>query len=170
MKKALSNCLKGLIVILAIAAFCMMFSNQIKFVFTASAVGITSKTETLYKFNEVFFGTDVIKGAPLGFVGYILILVGGLLTFFSVFFNKKKQHGYVLCLVTLGFLCLVVGTVFVSLIKTTFESANGGTTSGKYLNAEYNWLVGPIIAIIAGAIASLLNLIVLLFDLKKSKK
>lgn len=168
MKKSLSNLLKGLVLVLAIVSFCMMFCNQLKYVVTVTYAG---SRETVYKFNEVFFGTDTLKAAPLGFVGYILVLAGGLLTFFSVFLSNKKQHGLVLCLVTLGFLCLVVGSVFIPLIKSTFQNANNATFSiGTLASGKFEMLAGPIIAGIASAVAALLNLIALLLDLKKSKK
>ena len=168
MKKSLSNLFKGLVLVLAIVSFCMMFCNQLKYVLTVTSI---VSTETVYKFNEIFFGTDTINAAPLGFIGYILVLAGGLLTFCSVFLNNKKQHGLIVCLATLGFVCLVTGSVFIPLIKSTFQSANDVTFSvGALANGKFEVLAGPIIASIASCVASLLSLISLILDLKKSKK
>lgn len=86
--------LKWLTVILSIAAFCMCFGNQIAFY-------CNGKLSTSLTFQEVFFeggnlniqgiSLSVTKATIMPFIGYCLLLVGGVFALFSSFCKNKTS-------------------------------------------------------------------------------
>lgn len=117
--------IKWLVVVIAIATFCMVFGNQLAFY-------IGSKMTQSLTFQEVYFegATISISGLTftgatntsiLPFIGYCLVLFGGLTTLFSSFSKGKTSKAIFNLLSVLAFL---VGAIFILLLPTSFFSAN----------------------------------------------
>ena len=132
----LRNVLKCGALVLAIVAFCMMFGNQLSYTL------LGEKYEIAY--NDALFGEG---GAIISFVGYLLILigglVGGLLILLKTSENIKKY-------VTLGVAALIIlGAVFVFIEAAVFKTTIMGTEIADKLTAFP--IVGGVLGILAAA-------------------
>lgn len=133
----LRNVLKLGAFLFAIAAFCMMFGNQL-----IPSVGGTKGDPMA--FDDCLFGEH---GAVISFVGYLLMLIGGLIGCLLVFLkasdNIKKY-------VSLGVgVLIIVGAVFVFIEAPVFQNANNGIINVKYSLTAFP-ILGGIFGIIAG--------------------
>ena len=121
----------------AIAAFCMMFGNQLTPVLSGH------KGDPI-AFDDALFGDH---GAVLSFVGYLLMLISGLIACLLVFLkapdNIKKYVGLGVAVL------LVVGAVFVfvegAIVTNSYKDA--------LLNVKYELTVFPILGGIFGCVA-----------------
>ena len=118
---------RALAAVLGIVAFFFMFGNQVK--------GATSGR--LYTFQQTFFEeTAYLKGSPLGFVGYLLILIGALCVCVAV-------------------VLLVLGAIFTFLIPSSVNTI-------AYIT--YNATTFPVLAGVFGLLATVLALVGFVFD------
>ena len=145
-KKSLStaNIFRFLTAVLAIVAFCLMFGNQIKV--TGKAV-ILGEGTIEYSFSDTFFSDG---GNPLGFFGYLLILVGGLAACLLAFLKLKKTPRVVCNLLVIAL--LIAGTVLVFLTAVPFQGNN--FKLGNLASSTVGLTVFPIIAGILGALSA----------------
>ena len=100
--------IKWLVVVIAVATFCMVFGNQLAFY-------IGSKMTQSLTFQEVYFEgakitvsgltyTGATNTSILPFIGYCLVLFGGLTTLFSSFSKGKTSKAIFNLLSVLAFL------------------------------------------------------------------
>lgn len=136
MKKLLTlqNILKAIAAVLCLVAFFLMFTNQVFW-----KVG---NSKFYIEYQKALFGD---YGAVISFVGYLMILLGGL-GMCAVIFLKDKKIAKLVTL-SLGGL-LLLGAIFVFI-----EAA---VLNGKDSNA-LQLAVGPVFAGIFGILAALLG-------------
>ncbi|MBQ9448265.1 MAG: hypothetical protein IJU60_00130 [Acholeplasmatales bacterium] len=135
---------RALAAVLGIVAFFFMFGNQVK--------GATSGR--LYTFQQTFFEeTAYLKGSPLGFVGYLLILIGALCVCALAFVKVKKPFNYVCNCVAV--VLLVLGAIFTFLIPSSVNTI-------AYIT--YNATTFPVLAGVFGLLATVLALVGFVFD------
>lgn len=134
----LRNLIKLGALLFAIAAFCMMFGNQL-----TAYLGNTKIGEI--KFDDALFGDH---GSVLSFVGYLLMLIAGIVAGLLVFLkapdNIKKYIALGVAVV------LIIGAIFVFVEGAVVQNANKG-----YLNYKYQLTVFPILGGIFGIVAGL---------------
>lgn len=144
--------------VLSIFAFCMLFGNQVVSTVSAGSVSQTSN----YSFATVFFeglkesgtGIQMINPNILGFFGYVLVLLAGLL-FVVPLFVKKMNKNISLIISAVSSVLLIVGIIFLCCIVSSFASVNKNLAQIKTLSLAAT----PIIAIVA----SFINLAVIVF-------
>ena len=127
--------------VFSLVAFIMLFGTII---YTNSGINL--------KFAEVFFGTNDINAPHVyGFIGQVLILLGGifgvLIPIFGVFTDKEK----VLSFITGG--VMILGALLIVSIRVLYPVIEGATEFGNY------HLYGTAIAAASlGAIAGIFNI------------
>ena len=143
-----ANIFRFLAAICAVAGFCMMFGNQLKI--TSKAILIGEATSQV-SFSDTFFGNG---GNPLGFIGYMLILVGGLAACLLVFAKFSKGTKLIVNLLVAAL--LLAGTVLVFLTAVPFQGQSGTATVWGYEVGKIT--IGltafPIIAGVLGAVST----------------
>ena len=154
MKKFLTiaNLAKCVAFICGIAAFCLMFADQLAYT-AETALG---KTTFTIGFQNALFGGDVdllifkmsVKGAILSFIGYAIIAVAALLTAANFFVTDKSANKF---LPIINGILMIVGGVFILLEASIFNSANDVKA------IVWGLAAGPIIAAILAFIGGLLN-------------
>ena len=166
MKKVLQ--FAGLIsLVLAAVAFILMLATP------AVAVKITDDTSRFVKGSVALFGsketttldlgiinastTSVTKPSILALIGFILLLVGLAIVLLGVILpllkvNALEKFAGVLNLVAL--VCFVLAGVFMFLVVPTFYAANEWDVP-KNASIGIGWVIGGIVAILAGAFAIL---------------
>lgn len=140
-----ANIFRFLAAVLAIAAFCMMFGNQVKME-TKTIIGNGSPE---YSFSDTFFSD---WGSPLGFIGYILILVGGLAACLLVLAKFSKTSKLVVNLLVVAI--LLAGTILVFLTAAPLKGGNITVFGVQVANAKFVLTAFPIIAGILGAVST----------------
>lgn len=158
MKKVLQ--FSGLIsLVLAIVAFILMMASD------AVIQPIAGNTQTVYAGTTAIFGKtestilgDVVtKPSALALIGWILILVGMIIVCAGVVLpllkiNALEKFAGILNLVAL--VCFVLGGIFMFLVVPTFYAANEWDVQDS-TKIGAGWVIGGIIAIVAGAFAIL---------------
>lgn len=130
----LRNLIKLGALVFAIAAFCMMFGNQLTFTLLGKVYYV--------KFDDALFGDH---GAILSFVGYLLMLIAGIVAGLLVFLkapeNVKKY-------VALGVaVVMLTGAIFVFVEAAVVNNSVGSET--------YKLHAFPIIGGILGVVGAL---------------
>lgn len=152
MKKyiTLNNCIKCGAVLFGLIAFFLMFADQL----VGNITGVT------IAFNDVFFGKNV--NAPIGFVGYLFILIGAL-GICGVIFAPVK--GLTRKLVDAApALFLLLGAIFVFVTASVY---NGNTGLGAN---PYNLTAAPVLAGIFAILAALAQCVTIFLPDRKLLK
>ena len=104
-----------------------------------------------YTWNEVFFGSDINKATVVGFVGYVLVFIGGLAGLAFVFVDEiiGKDLTKTLSFVTGG--VMVFGAIMMLFTGVMFRAINN-------LSSEYTLASGPIVFAILSMIAGAANI------------
>ena len=158
MKKVLQ--FSGLIsLVLAIVAFILMMASD------AVIQPIAGNTQTVYAGTTAIFGKtestilgDVVtKPSALALIGWILMLVGMIIVCAGVVLpllkiNALEKFAGILNLVAL--VCFVLGGIFMFLVVPTFYAANEWDVQDS-TKIGAGWVIGGIVAIVAGAFAIL---------------
>ena len=153
MKKylTLSNVLACLAFVLAALAFAFMFTDQLM-VSIKSILGDGTATVT---FDKAFFSEN---GSVVGFIGYLLVLVGGLCACFLNFFVKKGSGK--LLAVALASLVVVAGGVLIFLepvfVNNTTGASSwniGGLASGSSFYSTPTAIVAGVSGIASGLLS-----------------
>ena len=79
----MTKILKWIGVLVAIVAFCMAFTNQL------NPSGTIGSLTGEIGFQDVFFSEDVGGTTVVPFIGYCMILLGGLFALISSLLNEK---------------------------------------------------------------------------------
>lgn len=132
--------------ILCVVAFCMMFTEQLKVEGTIPLLGTVS---TKYGFQDVLFGSDSLTGATWAFIGYLLILVGGILVPVLSFIGLKNKN-ISMILGLLGVACVIAGAVLVFCVGGMWSSLN--SIDSKYIYLLFGPIFAGILAILAAVI------------------
>ena len=139
---ALHSLLRMAAALLAIVIFISMFF--------ARQIYNTNFTDAGLEWNEAFFGDDVFKATPFGFVGYLFITIGGLAGLAFVFIDEligkdlTKKLSYIVGAV------MVVGGALILLNGVFFRAINDAP-------ATFRLAAGPIVFGILGIVAGLAN-------------
>ena len=141
-----ANIFRFLAAVLAIVAFCLMFGNQLK---VTSKVVLLGEGTTEISFSDTFFGNS---GNPLGFIGYILVLVGGLATCLLAFAKFSKSSKLIVNLLVAAI--LVAGTVLVFLTAVPFQGGSATVFGFEVGKVTVGLAIFPIIAGVLGAVAT----------------
>lgn len=136
----LKNVLKLGAALLAIIATILMFGSQLSFTY----VGDTTRHYIAYE--DALFGK---YGSVLSFVGYLLMLIGGLVGILVAFTKTSDQ---IKKYITIGVAVIVLtGAIFVFVEAAVYNNNVGKT----YLTNPAQLAACPIIAGILGILASL---------------
>lgn len=95
-------------------------------------------------FKAVLFGDATTKGAVVSFVGYILVVVAGLVGVASIFLGEKGKF-----LSLAGALLAVVGAVLIALVCVFYKNVNGITAD------NYKLAAGPIVGCVFSGLTAL---------------
>ena len=151
---------KLLVFVLSVAAFVMMFFDQVQNVFAVTVGGtvIGEPTITLYTSQQVLFGEEELIGATFIFVAYLLIVIGGALLLISGLFNLKKRSNTVGTLFCT--LLMLFGGIAVFFTKDVFV----GTQTNEaiiqlFKYGEWSNTAAPVVAGILAILSSLVALI-----------
>jgi len=158
MKKVLQ--FAGLIsLVLGVVAFILMMATP------AVIQPLVGDTQTVYAGTTAIFGKtestilgDVVtKPSVLALIGWILVLVAMIIVALGVIlplFKVKALEKFSGILDIVSLACFVVGGIFMFLVVPTFYAANEWDVGDK-TQIGAGWVIGGIIAIIAGAFAIL---------------
>lgn len=158
MKKVLQ--FAGLIsLVLGVVAFILMMATP------AVIQPLIGDTQTVYAGTTAIFGKtestilgDVVtKPSALALIGWILLLVAMIIVALGVILPLLKvkaleKFSGILDIVALA--CFVVAGIFMFLVVPTFYSANGWDVADN-TQIGAGWVIGGIVAIVAGAFAIL---------------
>lgn len=149
MKLTIKNILVWCAGLLAVVAFFLMFAPALK------------NGSTTYEGVKVLFGEKVTalgitietKGAIGSFIGYLLVLLGGICAVVISFIMKDEKMAKIITLAAAAL--ILVGAILVFCEKAMYYSANNVEVSGTdYTKLAAGPIVAGIMAIIsAGALA-----------------
>ena len=158
MKKLLQ--FSGLIsLVLAIVAFILMMATNAVIQGSGNLQVVTPGTTAIFgKTESTILGDVVTKPSALALIGWILLLVGMIIVLLGVILpllkiNALEKFSGILDLVAL--VCFVVGGIFMFLVVPTFFAANGYDSAPDNAAIGAGWVIGGILAIVAGAFAIL---------------
>ena len=160
MKKLLQ--FSGLIsLVLAIVAFILMMATNAVVNSSGSLQVVTAGTTAIFgKTESTILGDVVTKPSALALIGWILMLIGMIIVCAGVVLpllkiNALEKFAGILDIVALA--CFVLAGIFMFLVVPTFYGANGVEAKDIPSTASIGagWVIGGIIAIIAGAFAIL---------------
>ena len=130
--------------LLAIAVFISMF--------IAKQIVHADNSALFFTWTETYFGGDVNKATVFGFIGYILVFLGGLAGLAFVFIDEiiGKDLTKMLSFVVGG--AIVLGAIFILLTGVFFRAFNDG-----FGIKNYHLAAGPIVFGILAVIAGCAN-------------
>jgi len=139
-KQIASKCLKWGSALLSIIAFCMMFAIQLKHTL---GTGIA----TQFTFEQVLFGANGINKSISGFVGYLMILIGGLtIGAMGCVLQNKKKINFLITMLS-AFVC-AIGIFLVFNIGSAFITNNPSFSKGS-LTLGYGPIAGGLFGVLA---------------------
>ena len=157
MKKILQ--FSGIIsLVLAVVAFILMLATPAMLVEDVQFGGTLAMFGgDLSLAQKVYLVAGSAKLAPLALIAFILILVGLIIVLAGVVLpllkiNALEKFAGILNLVALA--CFVVGGIFMFLVVPTFYAANEWDMNDS-VKIGAGWVIGGIVAIVAGAFAIL---------------
>ncbi|MBE6136234.1 MAG: hypothetical protein E7181_03100 [Erysipelotrichaceae bacterium] len=163
MKKyfSLSTCLAVLALIFAGVCFGLMFTDQLSY--TIKILG-GEGTATL-SFSDTFFGKD---GVIAGFIGYLLVLIGGLLVCGSAFIDLKNKNMKFFLFLFFAVI-LFAGSALILLEPVFFNNQNGtGSWSSSIVSGSgFRLSTSALIAGILGLASGVTTLAAALYSSKK---
>lgn len=149
----LSKLLKFVVGALGIVAFIMMFMDQLSIeIFGQKGTG---------KFDEILFGTESSEGAIIGFIGYLLLLVGGVLVLFTAV--SKSRFSNFICIIS-G-VAMLLGSIFVFSIKGAYLDANSMNAAKDYIKLTF----APVLAGVLGILGCVGAAGAAVLDIKSGK-
>ena len=158
MKKVLQ--FAGLIsLVLGVVAFILMMATP------AVIQPLVGDAQTVYAGTTAIFGKtestilgDVVtKPSVLALIGWILLLIGMIIVALGVIlplFKVKALEKFSGILDIVALACFVVGGIFMFLVVPTFYAANEWDMNDS-VKIGAGWVIGGIVAIVAGAFAIL---------------
>ena len=118
--------------------------------FTGSEIVHSEFSGANFNWKEAYFGGDASKPTVLGFIGYLFILLGGLVGLAFVFIDELIGKDLTKKLAFVAGGVIVLGAIFILLTGVIFRAANRAPAIGDYhLSAKA--IVFAILAIVAGA-------------------
>lgn len=160
MKKLLQ--FSGLIsLVLAIVAFILMMATNAMVNSSGNLQVVTAGTTAIFgKTESTILGDVVTKPSALALIGWILMIVGMIIVCLGVVLpllkiNALEKFSGILDIVALA--CFVIAGIFMFLVVPTFYAANGVEAKDIPNTAAIGagWVIGGILAIVAGAFAIL---------------
>ena len=110
--------------VLAIAAVFLMFGTQVTGVWAyghKEVLGLTALVGGSTK-----YAGEIANPVYSGLAGYILLGAGGLIILASALIPYFKEHDILSMVVTgLGVVCLIIGIIFIFMIRKNFSDNNG---------------------------------------------
>ena len=157
MKKVLQ--FSGLIsLVLAVVAFILMMASDAVIQSSGSLQVVYGGTKAIFGYKGEGLLDPDVKLAPLALIAWILILVGMIIVAAGVILpllkiNALEKFAGILNLVAL--VCFVLGGIFMFIVVPNLWAANewGDVPDNAKIGA--GWVIGGIIAIVAGAFAIL---------------
>lgn len=158
----MTKILKWISVILAIVAFCMAFTNQL--VPNGTIGSFTGEIE----FQYVFFDNSKLGETTIvPFIGYCMILLGGLFALVSSLLNEKLGK---VTIDIIGAVVAFVGAVLVACMPTLYADANLLAEFFVKTGGEIKLTTTSIVAVLGGFAVTALLAISFVFDLLSRKK
>ena len=142
---ALHSLLRMAAALLAIVIFISMFF--------AKQIVHSDNSSIFLEWNETFFGGDVSKATPFGFIGYLFITIGGLAGLAFVFIDELIGKDLTKKLSYIVGAAMVVGGALILLNGVFFRAIN---SDGIGIN-NFRLAAGPIVFGILGIVAGLAN-------------
>ena len=87
-------------------------------------------------------GTESTEGAIIGFIGYLLLLVGGVLVLFTAV--SKSRFSNFICII--AGVAMLLGSIFVFSIKGAYLDANSMNAAKDYIKLTF----APVLAGVLG--------------------
>lgn len=152
-KSSISELLLAVTAMLAIVSFIMMFMTKLEL--TLKSTSLVSTIE----WKNIFFGKTrtsgstsftTINGVIMGFIAYIVILLGGLGAVFTVFMKNKTLSGF------LAFLCGLVMIGFgicIFFIPSMFADKNEAIKTAYDIKLTIAPILGGVFAILGGVLS-----------------
>ena len=144
---------------LAIIAVFMMFFTQVAIKWstgTMENIGIQALLGGTYK-----MGTEIKNPVVSGFVGYILLGVGGIIILLCALLPYIKNHDVLSMVLTgIGVVIIIVGIILIFLIRRNFANQVAPVPDG---NTYVGW--GAMVGGSLGSLAGLGGILGIVFDL-----
>ena len=158
MKKVLQ--FAGLISLaLAVVAFILMMATNAVIQSSGNVQVVTAGTTAIFgKTESTILGDVVTKPSVLALIGWILLLLGLLIVLAGVILpllKVKVLEKFAGILNLAALVCFVLAGIFMFLVVPTFFAANGYDDVPNNAAIGAGWVIGGIVAIIAGAFAIL---------------
>ncbi len=148
MKLTIKNILVWCAGLLAIVAFFMMFANAIKYDNGIAGIAYRSGTDVLFGCKE---GLIQYEGAVGSFIGYLLVLIGGICAVVISFIMKDEKMAKIITLAAAAL--ILVGAILVFCEKAMFYGANNVEAPSNASLAAGPVVAGIMAIISAGALA-----------------
>ena len=153
--------LKLIAAILAVVGVVMMFLTQVTIEWNSGlkeAIGLHALIGGTYTKGIVKGST--FNGVGTGLAGYILLGAGALILLLAALVPYFKEHDILSAVVTgAAVVCLIIGVVFIFLIRKNFSTAN----ADQYKTVYVGW--AAMVAGGCGSLAALFGGLGLIFDL-----
>ncbi len=136
--------------VLGVVAFIMMFLDQVEIFLGDNSLGKVA-TDALFGNQDNLI---VKNGSVISFIGYILIIAGGVVGVLSFFLFKDKKLD--LLLEVIAGTAMIAGAVMVFVMPAVIKNAN--ETLGNY---TFKLLFAPILAGIFGIVGGAADIVAL---------
>ena len=138
----LHSLLRMFAALLAIVIFVSMF--------IATQINHAEFSNINLSWNDTFFGDGIYNAAPIGFIGYLLIIIGGLAGLAFVFIDELIGKDLTKKLSFVVGAAMVVGGALILLNGVFFRAINN-------VSFDYRLAAGPIVFGILGVVAGACN-------------
>ena len=103
----------------------------------------------------VISGTSVTNPAPLGLIGWILLLVGAVVIVLGAVLPaiKEKLGKFAIALDLAAFVLLLLGGIFAFCVVGSFYTANGYDSVPNSAAIGFGWVMSGILAILGALVA-----------------
>ena len=118
--------------------------------FIAKQIVNSNFNQAFFAWNEAFFGDGIYKAVPFGFIGYLLILIGGLAGLAFVFIDELIGKDLTKTLSFVVGAAMVVGGALILLNGVFFRAINDAPST-------FQLAAGPIVFGILGIVAGAAN-------------
>lgn len=147
---------------IAILAIFMMFLPQVLLKYPSTGHLESIGVKALLGGNYAYTGTKIEHPVVSGFVGYLLLGVGGIIILLCALVPYIKNHDVLSMVITgLGVVVIIVGIILIFLIRRNFVNTVPSPVPDK--NTYVGW--GAMVGGSLGSVAGLGGILAIVFDL-----